>query len=66
MMSTHTLEAAESLCDRIAIINAGKIAACGTMEELRSGLQEGRGLEEIFLKLTGQRAARDLMDVLDA
>ena len=66
MMSTHTLEAAESLCDRIAIINAGKIAACGTMEELRTGAQEGRGLEDIFLRLTGQRAARDLMDVLDA
>ena len=66
MMSTHTLEAAESLCDRIAIINAGKIAACGTMEELRTGAQEGRGLEEIFLRLTGQLAARDLMDVLDA
>lgn len=66
MMSTHTLEAAESLCDRIAIINAGKIAACGTMEELRTGAQAGRGLEEIFLRLTGQLAARDLMDVLDA
>jgi ABC-2 type transport system ATP-binding protein len=66
MMSTHTLEAAESLCDRIAIIHAGRIAACGTMEELRAGAQQGRGLEEIFLKLTGQNAARDLMDVLDA
>ena len=66
MMSTHTLEAAESLCDRIAIIHAGHIAACGTMEELRTGAQQGRGLEEIFLKLTGQNAARSLMDVLDA
>ena len=66
MMSTHTLEAAESLCDRIAIIHTGRIAACGTMEELRAGAQQGRGLEEIFLKLTGQNAARDLMDVLDA
>jgi len=67
MMSTHTLEAAESLCDRIAIIHAGKIAACGTMDELRHGATAGgTGLEEIFLKLTGQNAARDLMDVLDA
>ena len=67
MMSTHTLEAAESLCDRIAIIHAGRIAACGTMEELRSGaVSGGTGLEEIFLKLTGQNAARDLLDVLDA
>jgi ABC-2 type transport system ATP-binding protein len=67
MMSTHTLEAAESLCDRIAIIHAGRIAACGTMDELRAGAASGgTGLEEIFLKLTGQNAARDLMDVLDA
>ncbi|MCX5763694.1 MAG: ABC transporter ATP-binding protein [Gemmatimonadetes bacterium] len=66
MMSTHTLEAAESLCDRIAIIHAGRIAACGTMAELQAGASQGRGLEDIFLRLTGQRAARDLMDVLDA
>lgn len=65
MMSTHTLEAAESLCDRIAIIANGRIAACGTMEELRTSAQQGEGLEEIFLKLTGQNAARDLMDVLN-
>ena len=66
MMSTHTLEAAESLCDRIAIMNGGKIVACGTMDELRAGAQEGGGLEDIFLRLTGELAARNLMDVLDA
>ena len=66
MMSTHTLDAAESLCDRIAIINSGRIAACGTMSELRSGANDGGGLEEIFLRLTGQNAARNLLDVLDA
>jgi ABC-2 type transport system ATP-binding protein len=63
MMSTHTLDAAEALCDRIAIIAAGRIAAAGTMAELRS--TQGGGLEEIFLKLTGETAARDLVDVLD-
>ncbi len=66
MMSTHTLEAAETLCDRIAIINVGRIAACGTMDELRAGARHGGGLEEIFLRLTGQNAARNLVDVLDA
>jgi len=66
MMSTHTLEAAESLCDRIAIMNGGKIIACGTMDDLRSGSQSAAGLEEIFLRLTGQNAARNLVDVLDA
>ena len=66
MMSTHTLETAESLCDRIAIIVAGKIAAYGTMDELRAQAEHGGGLEEIFLKLTGENAARDLVEVLDA
>jgi len=67
MMSTHTLEVAETLCDRIAIIQAGKIRACGTMEELRKHATAGQtGLEEIFLKLTGENAARELVDVLDA
>jgi ABC-2 type transport system ATP-binding protein len=67
MMSTHTLATAESLCDRIGIIVHGKISALGTMAELRSSASfGGSGLEEIFLRLTGENAARDLMDVLDA
>lgn len=67
MMSTHTLEVAEAMCDRIGIIQAGKIRACGTMDELRAGAEAGtRGLEEIFLRLTGENAARELVDVLDA
>src|SRR5918992_934544 len=56
MMSTHTLEVAETLCDRIAIIQAGKIRASGTMDDLRRH-SAGAGLEEIFLRLTGERAA---------
>ncbi|MBX9929544.1 MAG: ABC transporter ATP-binding protein [Gemmatimonadaceae bacterium] len=67
IFSTHTLEVAESLCDRLAIIAGGKIRAAGTMQELRDGAQHGAdGLEQIFLRLTGENAARDLMDVLDA
>ena len=67
MMSTHTLEVAQSLCDRIAIIQAGKIRACGTMDELRQDAEAGAtGLEHIFLKLTGENAARELIEVLDA
>ena len=66
MMSTHTLEVAETLCDRIAIIQHGKIRAVGSIEDLRSQSTGGGGLEEIFLKLTGERAARETMDVLDA
>jgi ABC-2 type transport system ATP-binding protein len=67
MMSTHTLEVAESLCQRIGIIQAGKIRALGTMAELRANAAGGGGgLEDIFLKLTGENAARALVDVLDA
>ena len=67
MMSTHTLEVAESMCDRIGIIQGGVIRALGTMAELRSSAQSGtEGLEQIFLRLTGENAARALVDVLDA
>jgi len=67
MMSTHTLEVAEALCDRIAIVQAGKIRACGTMAELRQNAEAGaEGLEQIFLKLTGENAARELVEVLNA
>jgi ABC-2 type transport system ATP-binding protein len=67
MMSTHTLEVAQTLCDRIAIIQGGVIRACGTMNELRADAEAGAtGLEDIFLKLTGENAARAFVDVLDA
>ncbi len=67
MMSTHTLEVAQHLCDRIAIIRRGRIVAAGTMDELRRHAEHGaEGLEDIFLRLTGEIAARDLVEVLDA
>ncbi len=51
-MTTHVLEIAEKMCDRIGIINSGEIIAEGTLSELRneSGKQS---LEDIFLQLTG-------------
>jgi ABC-2 type transport system ATP-binding protein len=67
MMSTHTLEVAEAMCDRIAIIQNGRIRAQGTMDDLRKSAAQGtEGLEQIFLRLTGENAARELVDVLDA
>lgn len=53
--STHVLEVAEKLCDRIAIINHGKIVAVGTLEELRRGKVES--LETLFLELTDTEGA---------
>ncbi len=64
LMSTHTLEVAEAMCDRIAIIQGGNIVASGTMEELRAQTQEGLSLEDLFLKLTGGEEARELSAVL--
>jgi ABC-2 type transport system ATP-binding protein len=56
-LTTHTLEVAEALCDRLAIFYQGRVRALGTMAELRlqaaTGDAEGAGLEDIFLKLTG-------------
>jgi len=52
-MSTHALEVAEDICDRIAIIHKGSVIATGTTDELRRGTQVQDGdLEEIFLTLT--------------
>jgi ABC-2 type transport system ATP-binding protein len=66
MMSTHTLEVAEGMCDRIAIIQRGRIRAAGTMSELRANAERGdEGLEDIFLRLTGDNVARELVGVLD-
>jgi ABC-2 type transport system ATP-binding protein len=67
LMSTHTLEVAESLCDRVAIIHGGRIRAVGTVDELYASAEsEAKGLEEVFLRLTGENAARELVEVLDA
>jgi ABC-2 type transport system ATP-binding protein len=64
-LSTHTLEVAEALCDRIAIINKGDVIALGTMEELRASAHAGGAhLEEIFLKVTGDEAMADVIEAL--
>jgi ABC-2 type transport system ATP-binding protein len=65
-MSTHTLEVAEAMCDRIAIIQNGAIAARGTMAELRQQTASGNAsLEDLFLRLTGGSVARELAAILD-
>jgi ABC-2 type transport system ATP-binding protein len=64
ILSTHILEIAENMCDRIGIINQGKLVAVGTMDELRS-LGEGEGsLEDIFLSLTGGTEYAEIAEVL--
>jgi ABC-2 type transport system ATP-binding protein len=64
ILSTHILEIAEHMCDRIGIINLGKLAAIGTMDELR-GLGKGESsLEDIFLGLTGGTEYAEIAEVL--
>ncbi|MFW9982082.1 MAG: ABC transporter ATP-binding protein [Candidatus Thorarchaeota archaeon] len=53
LMSTHILEIAEQICDRIGIINGGKMVTEGSMDDLRKQAEGQKSLEEIFLSLTG-------------
>ncbi|HEU5318753.1 MAG TPA: ABC transporter ATP-binding protein [Chloroflexota bacterium] len=71
-LSTHILEIAERLCDRLVIIDKGRIVAAGTMDELRGQVASEAGgaagaegsLEEIFLRLTGGADYAELAAVL--
>ena len=55
LFSTHIMEVAEDLCDRIAIINRGKLVGIGTIDELRQQANKlGASLEDVFLRLTEQ------------
>jgi ABC-2 type transport system ATP-binding protein len=66
LMSTHTLEVAETMCDQIAIVHGGKIAAHGTMAEVREQTSsEDLGLEDLFLKLTGGLRDQQLDTILE-
>ena len=66
MLSTHILEIAQNMCDRIGIINKGKLIAAGTMDELRQveGVQGETSLEDIFLSLTGGTEYAEIAEVL--
>ena len=55
--STHVMEVAERLCDRLAIINKGKIVFLGTLAELRAARGTDGTLEELFLALTDTEEA---------
>jgi ABC-2 type transport system ATP-binding protein len=58
LMTTHILEIAERMADRIGVISGGKLIAEGTLEELRERLgRQGASLEDMFLSLVGQSMA---------
>ena len=51
--STHVLEVAEKLCDKVAIIKQGRLIASGTMDEVKGD----QSLEDVFLELEGEKNA---------
>ncbi len=62
-MSTHILEIAEQMCDRLAIINKGNIISAGTAEEIRNQAHSSESdLEQVFLHLTG---GEDVMNIVN-
>lgn len=63
-LSTHILEIAERMCDRIGIINKGELIAVGSMDELRSMGKGETSLEDIFLSLTGGAEYAEIAEVL--
>jgi len=65
LFSTHVLEIAEAICDRVVILDRGHVLAAGTVASIRdrAGLA-GRDLEEVFLALTGTGDLRDVVDAL--
>lgn len=50
--STHVLEVAEKICDRVAIINKGRILFCGRLDEMREHFKNNDSLEKMFLEMT--------------
>jgi ABC-2 type transport system ATP-binding protein len=62
LLCTHILEIAQVICDRVAILDHGRIVVQGSLEELRQSAHAGRdaSLEDIFLRLTGGEEEREL------
>jgi ABC-2 type transport system ATP-binding protein len=56
-LSTHTLDIAQELADRIGIIDRGRMLACGSMDDLRKQADRDGTLEDLFLKITEEAAA---------
>ncbi len=65
LLSTHILEIAERLCQRLVILDKGKIITQGTIEELRQIAKSPlSNLEEVFLRLTGGEVHSELLKYL--
>ncbi len=66
LVSTHTLELAEVLCDELAVVDRGRVAAAGSLAELRIVAETAdAGLEEVFLRITRGAADAEIASVLE-
>ncbi|MBW4081530.1 ABC transporter ATP-binding protein [Paenibacillus sp. S150] len=52
LFSTHVLEVAENLCDKVAVLNKGRMLFSGTVDEMRETFHSNESLEEMFLEIT--------------
>jgi ABC-2 type transport system ATP-binding protein len=65
-MSTHILEIAERMCDRVGIINQGRLVALGSIDDLRTKSRAGlMSLEDVFLELTGGPEEQEVIKYLE-
>lgn len=66
-LSTHVLEIAERVCDRVGILDRGRLIAAGTLESLRAEAQTSREttLEDLFLQLTGGDKVAEMASMLE-
>ena len=60
-LTTHVLEVVERICDRVAIIHAGKVVVQGTLAELRTGTET---LEDAFVRIVGAERPTEALDWL--
>ena len=58
-VSTHLLDMAEKLCDRVGIIHRGALAATGSVDEVRAAAASTGSLEDVFLKMTDEAAGTE-------
>jgi ABC-2 type transport system ATP-binding protein len=59
ILTTHYMEEAEELCDRVGIIDYGKLIALGSPRELKEQ-HDARNLEDVFIELTGRRIREEV------
>lgn len=66
LLTTHVMEIAEQICDRIAVITDGKIIALGTLEQLQERAQDSGSLEDVFVKLAHQEIGEEDVNIENA